>query len=1363
MAKGSNNVNPKRSHLYKPYDSANSSLFSRLTTRVSEILPQPTSWLSRWTAPVGQHNFRADSDEDDDDSNRQQQPPSKRICVRPPSNDVSTQQNQNHVRQIRSEPELSPILRNRTEHLDRVVAGPSGLNLRGANFVASTPALQVPTEAPVKVNGDEGSDGSESTSGCSSLVPQGERTLTAPFPENTPKASPETPMLSITPSSLDGRRAINKAKNRTMNMSYSFTKSRPAFDAYAFNNPLNKSSSFNSSFNRMLDDSTTSPFYRGRTMYGGNSSCKESLSLSLTSPKVGTPRLVSVRPTPIQNRDTISTSALKILRAIEQFSTPVLDTKKIPLKSESDRRKRKAPQPFEDLVIPTMPDLLRIKRKERTQSESSGAPSIPPAVSTPKPYQLPPPVQPLSVRDDAPEPKRVMKGKAEEMKTEQVEKVNLPSIPLPIKTLPSFSHLSSLPTSSTYSTPATASVAMFSCKPVLTTSPSQASPLFSFGATKTNESTFKFAQPLVDDTVVPTSSIKPKLQFRNPLNADAPTPKSIEPSSATAALQDVPVLQLKNNQIVNFSSASSSFQLKLKKPQESVSSSKTSGDTNAGSVVDFFNKDKNKKTETVKHTPKGLNELFKPATGSWTCDTCLVSNSEDKSKCSCCETPKPSKKEPAAVNSVSVSSAKMWSCSKCSYKNEESSEKCVCGLKKGEKSTVLPLSSLKEFAKAPSDTWECKECFVRNKSSDSSCVACSTAKPGAAVAKPAASLSSMFKKPEGAWECSVCMVSNKSADSACVACGTTKPGSAPAPMAKPAFSFGIPPAAATTSVNTPASAAPLTNTATVTAASTFSFGVPSNATENTKGKTSSGFGGFKFGGPVEVSSKPSEETKEKPVVVPASTFTFGSVASQTPKKSESIPTVVIDDDDDAERPQKKKVSFGVAVENVAKPLGNTANAEAVNKPPSFAFGATKTEPSTTMFQFASGATSSAFGSSSGAASSSTDAKTSSENAFKFGNSSTGVSSSTDLTTTAIAAPTPTPSTVASGFGMFANVATNASKSLFPPENKPETSFGVSTNKPAFLSSSEPKAFGFGKNNDADTSKVVGTGSALFGKRESSNTLFGMPPPPENKPFYKTNDTSKAFFNSESNENKNIFAAKPIPAFGASTNSVFELKPATTVSNSSAFSSAPVAPATVFGSQTAILNNSEQKPMAFGAMQSTPSSDSPFMFKGTDAGPKTSGGFSFSAPTPGQPAAPQNAFGYNSAETPKFGASVANAAPTPLFGSASAAPIFNNPTPSPSPFAFVAAQPVEQQAPSPAFGFPAAQPQAAASPFSFNVQNSMSTPTPAQPTTFDPNVKPCFNFTGGATPNFAATPSINTETKQPDRKIRKAVRRSQIPR
>uniref|UniRef100_A0A0A9XAK5 Nucleoporin Nup153 N-terminal domain-containing protein n=2 Tax=Lygus hesperus TaxID=30085 RepID=A0A0A9XAK5_LYGHE len=547
MAKGSNNVNPKRSHLYKPYNSANSSLFSRLTTRVSEILPQPTSWLSRWTAPVEQRSFRVDSDEDEDDSNeQQQQPPSKRMCVRPTSNDVSTQQNENHVRQIRCDPELSPILRNRSDQPDGEVAGPSGLNLRGANFVASTPAVQVPTEAPVKVNGDEGSDGSESTSGCSSLVPQGERTLTAPFPENTPKASPETPMLSMTPNSLGGKRAI-KTKNRTMDLSYSFTKSRPSFDAYAFNNPLNKSSSFSSSFNRTLDDSTTSPFYRGRTMYGGNSSCKESLSLSLSSPKVGTPRLVSVRPTPtpLQNRDTISTSALKILRAIEQFSTPVLDTKKIPLKSESERRKRKAPQPFEDLVIPTMPDLLRIKRKERSTSESSGAPSTPSTSNTPKPYQLPPPIQPLSVRDDAPEPKRVMKGKhVEEMKSEQAEKVNLPSIPLPIKTLPSFSHLSSLPTSSTYSTPATASYAMFSSKPVLTTSPSQTSPLFSFGARKTNESSFKFSRPSVEsDTVVPIPSIKPKLQFRNPLKADA-TPKSKEPSTAA----DIPVLQLKNNQ-----------------------------------------------------------------------------------------------------------------------------------------------------------------------------------------------------------------------------------------------------------------------------------------------------------------------------------------------------------------------------------------------------------------------------------------------------------------------------------------------------------------------------------------------------------------------------------------------------------------------------------------------------------------------------------------------------------------------------------------------------------------------------------------------------------------------------------------------
>eukprot|EP00105_Crassostrea_gigas_P005466 XP_011419086.1 PREDICTED: nuclear pore complex protein Nup50-like isoform X3 [Crassostrea gigas] len=104
-----------------------------------------------------------------------------------------------------------------------------------------------------------------------------------------------------------------------------------------------------------------------------------------------------------------------------------------------------------------------------------------------------------------------------------------------------------------------------------------------------------------------------------------------------------------------------------------------------------------------KETQPSLSTLFKPAPGSWTCDTCMIQNKGDVSKCVACQTSKPGA---GASNSQATSAAPSI----------------------GSKETQPSLSTL--FKPAPG-SWTCDTCMIQNKGDVSKCVACQTSKPGA--------------------------------------------------------------------------------------------------------------------------------------------------------------------------------------------------------------------------------------------------------------------------------------------------------------------------------------------------------------------------------------------------------------------------------------------------------------------------------------------------------------------------------------------------------------------------------------------------------------------------------------------------------
>ncbi|NXN67314.1 NU153 protein, partial [Himantopus himantopus] len=279
----------------------------------------------------------------------------------------------------------------------------------------------------------------------------------------------------------------------------------------------------------------------------------------------------------------------------------------------------------------------------------------------------------------------------------------------------------------------------------------------------------------------------------------------------------------------------------------------------------------------------GFEDKFKTAPNTWDCDTCLVQNKPEATKCIACETPKPGTGVTPALtlpvvtdNSVTVTSSSSST------------------------DTTVTLGFGDKFKK-PKGSWDCAVCLVLNKAEDSKCVACQSEKPGVSVPVTSSSGSAFsassggfldldkFKKPEGSWDCEVCLVQNKAEATKCVACESAKPGTkaelkgfgTPAVStnaAMPSFTFGVQ-SSSSESSHTLGS----TGNFKFGEQGSFKFGIASeSASSNTvtggfKFPTSSG--DFKFG--VSSSDSKSEDSKKESK---SNSFTFGlpSTSTQAP-------------------------------------------------------------------------------------------------------------------------------------------------------------------------------------------------------------------------------------------------------------------------------------------------------------------------------------------------------------------------------------------------------------------------------------------------------------------------------------------------
>ncbi|XP_040404071.1 nuclear pore complex protein Nup153 isoform X4 [Cygnus olor] len=280
----------------------------------------------------------------------------------------------------------------------------------------------------------------------------------------------------------------------------------------------------------------------------------------------------------------------------------------------------------------------------------------------------------------------------------------------------------------------------------------------------------------------------------------------------------------------------------------------------------------------------GFGDKFKTVPGTWDCDTCLVQNKPEATKCIACETPKPGTGVMPALTLPVVTDSSV------TVTSSSSSTDTTATLGFGDK------------FKKPKGSWDCGICLVSNKTEDNKCVACQSEKPEGPTPVTSSSASAFsapsgefldldkFKKPEGSWDCETCLVRNKAEATKCVACESAKPGTkaelkgfgtatASTNAALPSFTFGVQPSSSSESSHTLDS----TGSFKFGEQGGFKFGIASESASSNSlvggFKFPSTPGDFKFG--VSSSLSKSEESKKEGK---NNSFTFGlpSTSSQAP-------------------------------------------------------------------------------------------------------------------------------------------------------------------------------------------------------------------------------------------------------------------------------------------------------------------------------------------------------------------------------------------------------------------------------------------------------------------------------------------------
>ncbi|XP_067008774.2 nuclear pore complex protein Nup153 isoform X2 [Anabrus simplex] len=1398
MAKGSSSLRNNKTRSSKPYDASNS-FVKKVTSQVTNLLPH-SEWFSRWF-PIRASQQSIESDDDDDDDgivDTPQPPPSKRAKISLnrtfPVNSFRVA-DEAQLRERRPQFESpSPV---RHAYPD-AVAGPSGLSTSARYSTSSNLQSTMVTENLENKLNDGGSDSSESTSGCSSLVPQASKQSQSETLAARRRTIDEK--LNLT-NHLQSPRSLFPNRIRTPRLVPPPSRRRPSFNASVFGSPLLESD--------RLPSKDLSPFYTGRTMYGGASAYRRPRENSFVNELNVSKRGIQVRPvneTKNSPEASMSHTARRILEALEQFSTPVQDAKRMPLNSplyrpplgskrkcvESEARPPPPPPPLpllprvgpptQSLTVPTVADLIKLRCKEKLQDSMESARRI--ASSSMEPYSLR-----LS------EERKGSRHLGKMMKSSHIEyeasDVNLPEVSLPITTMPKFDIIV---------------------------------PPVSTAASSVESNIFKFSPPITVTSALPNVTAQGKFIFSAPLN------KGI--GQAVVTQNFLPLCPSLLESVDSFKNKPKIVGKGLVPKSKGQSNSvgfdiKPASELKTGSVMDFFAQQKKEESGKDKNSvsaSEGFGEAFKPASGTWECDACMIRNKADATVCLACETPRQAK---AALLAKPSST---WTCSSCFVPNKDSDAACVCCT--NPKPGTVP--EKKSAAEPTGSSWNCEACGAVNSCSSITCSECWCSKPKILSKPPKTSSQSVVAENKSTWTCSYCMTCNGDENVNCSSCKKTKLVSKTS-SSKIKFNFEIPAEASTFKFGVDKSVDPPTTvnnlggfkfgeTAVTASPVNFTFGVPSSIAQSsdkqkdvTVTSASSSFaavlakgsqdgntskvGGFNFGTNQNQSSEVSNSSSgirkrgsdsidDANVKVPA------PGAGEGPKRKADVAESVVNEIKSA---QKRKAESAESVVNEVKSEQNEKPSTGLSKPFIINTNTNVSKPTTIPSIFSTAVSSSSLGAGTPA-----NTKTASSGGFSFVSSSTSVDKS--ITTTA-SMPTSAPSFV---FGSGASKTTDSSVSKKQVSINSAT-VTTATVVPSFGSCVTSSA-GFGS-----TANTVSSGNAT-----SSTMTFGTTSP---KPVFgtaaTTTTTTTPSFSTPTPTAKTSFTP-PItttpsfgvpdtttPAFGTSvtkpnsattTSATLTFGGSTVPSAAPLFGAAPATTAPSFGVSPATsspsISSSSTTAASFGTTATTAltfnatsvTTASPF---GTTPATTATGFGSSSTATPifgsspavtvpsfgATPATTASGFGVTPATTvpafgsasatvtPAFGASSGTssafgATPTPSFGvtTASTAPSFGNASTTSTPafgtttssFGSPAAKPgsFDSAAPVPSFGIPSTKtPAFGTTP----VTHSFGTPT-ATPTFGNSAVNAVnFNTTGTSafgTPITTSTVGFGTPTITP---------------
>ncbi|XP_054141386.1 nuclear pore complex protein Nup153 isoform X2 [Melozone crissalis] len=714
---------------------------------------------------------------------------------------------------------------------------------------------------------------------------------------------------------------------------------KPAFNLSAFGSPspsLGNTSVFKT---RQLGDS---PFYPGKTSYGGAAAAARQTKVQISAYQPPIKRQMKAKQANVQSYGVTSSTARRILQTLEKMSSPLADAKRIPspvsspLSTPVDRSVLNMTsfqsRQNQDMMEESFPAENPVKSSESNLSY--------PKLDTPASNGL----SSGGRMDSAcgkmrRERERYCASRLGQKQQLEMAQEELPEVPLPISTasLPTFSF--SFPASSAVSSsPSIVSKAVMN---KVQPASNVGSPTFVFSSpiVKSTEVEvlpplsqikFTFSVPVVKSSEISRSTDTPVTSILSPGSATVNSTSNKKEEEEEYDGLCKPAKFLKQGSVLDI--LKSPGFMAGKSPSCSSAQPVTSTVVYTRPAISSFSaaKDTSKQTssfwqsdthdqclqnktadgkcvtceaakvstaESTKQTVSvspcvssktavptvgtlGFEDKFKPAPNMWDCDTCLVQNKPEATKCIACETPKPGTGVMPALtmpvvtdNSVTVTSTSSST------------------------GTTVTLGFGDKF-KQPKGSWNCSVCLLQNKAEDSKCVACQSEKPGSSVPVTSSSVSASsggfldldkFKMPEGSWECEDCLVQNKAEATKCIACETAKPGTkaelkgfgtatVSTNAAMPSFTFGVPSSSSESSQTLSS-----TGSFKFGEQSSFKFGIASeSASSNTVTggfKFPTGSGNFKFG--VSSSDSKSEDSKKESK---SNSFTFGlpSTSSQAP-------------------------------------------------------------------------------------------------------------------------------------------------------------------------------------------------------------------------------------------------------------------------------------------------------------------------------------------------------------------------------------------------------------------------------------------------------------------------------------------------